>query len=290
MATADILERLNASRFMVGRARPSVGVGERRSRQKGAGMEFAEHRPYYEGDDVRHLDARVMARLNQPFIRQYSVDRQLPVFILIDATLSMKHGTPDKFEYAKGLARTLAFVGLAGGDLVQMAAFSDGRLHYSPKVQGTFRASTLFDWLAPIEATGRSSFADGLAKALPHLRRASFVIVLSDFLVEGIDRALRPVDAGDHELLALQVNAPDELDPRTLEDGPLYLVDSETGAELELSLDPATREAYRTALADWSDGIRHEIRKRQGRYFALSTATPYETVFLHTLRGAGVIT
>ncbi|MBK8082692.1 MAG: DUF58 domain-containing protein [Devosia sp.] len=254
-------------------------------------MEFADHRPYASGDDVRHVDARVLARLGQPYIRQYSVDRQLPILVVLDATLSMAHGEPDKFGFALTLARTLAFVGLAGGDLVQGCVFAGGRLHYSPRVQGTSRAPQLFDWFRQFRPEGRTSFAEGLVKALPHARRRSLVIVISDFLFEGIDDVLRKAGgARDLEILAVHVASPDELDPALVGSGPVYLVDAETGAEIEITLDEATRTSYRDMFGRWQDTIRSAVRRRFGRYHCFSTTTGLEQVFLHEFRRTGVIT
>lgn len=289
MPSAVLLERLAASRFMVSRAQPSVGTGERRSRTKGAGMEFAEHRPYYPGDDVRHLDARVMARLNLPFIRQYSVDRQLPIFILLDASASMHHGEPDKFDFAKGLARTLAFVGLTSADQVQICVSGGHGIDFSSKVQGASRAQRLFDWLEPFRPSGSRPFSEAIAQVMPKVRKGSLIIMISDFLTEDLDHALRGIDAANHELLALQIASPDEIDPTSLGTGPFYLVDSETGAEIEFNLDADTIGAYRAAFAEFRDGLKQQARKRMGRHFTLSSSETYEQVFLHDFRGAGVI-
>lgn len=286
-----LLERLATSRFLTDHARPSVGTGERRSTDKGAGMEFADHRPYLSGDDVRHIDARVLARLGQPYVRQYSVDRQLPILVVLDATRSMAHGEPDKLAFALSLARTLGFVGLAGGDVVQGCVFAGERLHYSPRVQGTSRAQHLFDWFGTFRPEGHGSFAEGLGKALPAARRRSLVIVISDFLFEGIDDLMRRAGgARDLEILAVHIASPDELNPALLGSGPVYLVDAETGAEIEVTLDDAVCTSYRETFARWQDTIRSAIRRRFGRYHCFSTATGLEQVFLHEFRRTGVIT
>ncbi|MBK8086390.1 MAG: DUF58 domain-containing protein [Devosia sp.] len=283
-----LLERLATSRFLAGHARPRSAPASGAAPTRGAGMEFADHRPYASGDDVRHVDARVLARLGQPYIRQYSVDRQLPILVVLDATLSMAHGEPDKLRIRPDLARTLAFVGLAGGDLVQGCVFRRRTAALFARVQGTSRAPQLFDWFRQFRPEGRTSFAEDWSRPLPHARRRSLVIVISDFLFEGIDDVLRKAGgARDLEILAVHVASPDELDPALVGSGPVYLVDAETGAEIEITLDEATRTSYRDMFGRWQDTIRSAVRRRFGRYHCFSTTTGLEQVFLHEFRRTG---
>ncbi|RUT31053.1 DUF58 domain-containing protein [Arsenicitalea aurantiaca] len=287
--STTMLERLSTSRFLVNRAQPSVGAGERRSKAKGAGLEFVDHRPYREGDDVRHLDPRLLARLGENFIRQFSVDKRLPVFILLDASASMGYGEPDKFAFARGLAQALGFIGLNGGDQVQAGVFTDGRLVWSPHVHGTSRAPILFDWLDGQEASGGGAFTDALRKALPHIKSASLLILISDFWGEEPARALRALDAAHHEIIAFHVSAPQEIDPKGIGDGPLDIIDAETGEEVELALDADVLSRYRKAFDEWQETLREQFVRRQGRYFALSSATDLEHLFMRQLRALGVI-
>src|SRR6266852_88773 len=132
-----LLTALMRSRLAVRRAHATIGIGERRSRGKGSGMEFMDHREYQPGDDVRHLDPHLYARTGGYFVRQYAVTRQLPIAIVVDGSASMNFGTPTKFDFARRLAAALAFAGLAGGDVIQAAVHSGGRLLWSPLVRGT---------------------------------------------------------------------------------------------------------------------------------------------------------
>ena len=84
-------------------------------------MEFADHRRYQPGDDLRHLDTHLHRRTGEHYVRQYEVHRQLPVTIIIDGSASMNFGNPTKFAFACGLASALAFS--VGAALPTLAAF-----------------------------------------------------------------------------------------------------------------------------------------------------------------------
>ena len=111
-----LLTSLMRSRLLVRQARATIGIGERRSRGKGAGMEFIDYREYQPGDDVRHLDPHLHARTGGYFVRQHAVYQQLPITIVVDGSASMNFGTPTKFDFACGLAAAELMLAAVGGD------------------------------------------------------------------------------------------------------------------------------------------------------------------------------
>src|SRR6058998_335217 len=115
-----------------------VGVmkGERRSKRKGQSVEFADYRNYVKGDDLRHLDWNLYARLDKLFIRLFMEEEDLHVYILIDNSLSMDFGTPSKLHYARQVAAALAFIGLVNMDRVVIEAFNDRLTQSLPAVRG----------------------------------------------------------------------------------------------------------------------------------------------------------
>src|SRR5580658_379197 len=99
--------------------------GERRSKKKGQSVEFADYRNYVIGDDLRHLDWNLFARLERLFIRLFMEEEDLHFYVLIDNSLSMDFGNPTKLHYAKQVAAALAFIGLVNMDRVVIDAFSN---------------------------------------------------------------------------------------------------------------------------------------------------------------------
>ncbi len=287
--SSALIEQLSTSRFLINGATPSVGVGERRSKAKGAGLEFADHRPYNQGDDVRHLDSRLLARLGENFIRQYSVDRQLPITILVDASTSMRYGTPDKFEVVQALVQGLAYIGLAGGDRVQLVAFSDGKLQWSPRVQGANRAEILFGWLAEQSPRGAGSFRTALRDIRSEIRPAGLLLIISDWWVDDFGHELAALRADRQEIVAFHIAAPEEADPARLGNGPHYMVDAETGEEIELHLSGATIEKYRAAYAERAGALKASFSRHLSRYIPMTSDIDLQALFLRRLRSIGVI-
>ena len=149
-------------------------------------MEFLDYREYQAGDDVRYLDPHLFGRTGTHYVRQYAVHQQLPITIILDGSASMNFPTPAKFDFARGLASALAFVGLSGGDAVQAGVHTGGRLLWSPLVRGGRRAQIIFDWLGGLQPSG-SGFGGALTAALPRLTHRGLLILISDWWLDDLD-------------------------------------------------------------------------------------------------------
>ena len=283
-----LLQSLQRSRLLVRSAKATVGIGERRSDAKGSGMEFLDYREYQPGDDLRHLDPHLFARTGAHYIRQYAVYQQLPITIIVDGSASMNFSTPTKFDFARGLASALAFVGLTGGDTVQVAIHAGGRLLWSPLVRGARRAPVIFNWLGA-QQPGGSGFGEALASALPRLTHRGLVILISDWWLDDRDADLKVLGSLRQEIVAVHVAAPEELDPARLGVGETRFVDAESGHEVELLIDEEVLRDYKAALAIWQDRLRQGIRRLLGRYLMVRTDTNLDRLLLQDWRRLGLI-
>ncbi len=115
------LEQLElvSRRIFVGRMK-----GERKSKRRGSSVEFAEHRNYTFGDDLRHIDWNVYGRLDKLFLKLFLEEEDLHVYTLLDTSLSMDFGNPTKLRYGKQVAAALSFIGLVNHDRVLVDTFS----------------------------------------------------------------------------------------------------------------------------------------------------------------------
>src|SRR5579862_6367155 len=125
--------------------------GERRSKRKGQSVEFADYRNYVKGDDLRHLDWNLYARLDRLFIRLFQEEEDLHFYVLIDNSLSMDFGSPTKLHYARQVAAALAFIGLCNMDRVVIEAFNDKLTQSLPAVRGRKSLCRVLDFLQKLQ-------------------------------------------------------------------------------------------------------------------------------------------
>src|ERR1700734_1662351 len=124
-----------------------VMKGERRSKRKGQSVEFADYKNYVIGDDLRHLDWNLYARLDRLFIRLFQEEEDLHFYVLIDNSLSMDFGSPSKLHYARQVAAALAFIGLVNMDRVVIEVFNDRLVQSMPAVRGRRSLWRVMDFL-----------------------------------------------------------------------------------------------------------------------------------------------
>ena len=197
-------------------------LGQHKSPMKGASVEFTEHRPYHPGDEIRHIDWRAYGKTGKYFVKEFEDETSLRCQLLVDASGSMAYGdsTLSKFDYARQLAASLAYLLLAQRDAVGLTVFDDHvRTRLAPSTQQALFAQVT-DTLEGLEPTDEASgpFAGGVAESLgevlPTLPRRSLVVVISDFLDEtdALISALARFRHARHELILFHVVAPEEVD------------------------------------------------------------------------------
>src|SRR6267142_5963370 len=122
-------------------------LAQRRTRQLGGGIEFAEHREYAPGDDFRYLDWNVYARHDELLLKRFQEEEDLHVYILLDSSRSMAFGDPPKFDFARQVAAALAYIALADLDRIAVVAFANDILADFPLTRGKGRILSLLKFL-----------------------------------------------------------------------------------------------------------------------------------------------
>jgi uncharacterized protein (DUF58 family) len=282
-------QRLGRIRLVATHAVASGGVGDRRSAQRGEGIEFEQHRPFEQGDDARRIDPHLYARLGVPFVREYNVGQQLTVTILIDASRSMATGSPAKLDVARGLATGLAYVALAGSDAVQAAVWCDDRLAWRPRLSGAARIEELERWWATFEPRGASDLWTAARRVRPDLPRRGLTILISDMWSDGAAAAIDVIGSSSPAPVVVQVLSAEEADPRRYAEDALRMIDVETGDEVDVTLGPREVSRYEALLATWTDAIRHRAIVARGTFVRVTNEQSAEDVFLRTLPASGVL-
>lgn len=222
----------------------SLFAGEYLSAFKGRGIEFAEVREYEPGDDVRTIDWNVSARTGRTHIKRFIEERELTLFLLVDASASgdfASVGTP-KRRLAAEVAATLAFSAARNNDRVGLVVFTDRIERFIPPRKGGRHALRLAGELLSAEPVGRGTDLGAAIDFLARVqRRRALVFVVSDFLTDTPDLSLRLLSRR-HEVIALRIGDPREKEVPAI--GLVRAFDPEAGRERLVDLTPARARRY----------------------------------------------
>ena len=257
--------------------------GERLTKKKGISIEFADYREYADGDDLRHLDWNVLARLNAPVTKTYQDEEDLAVHVLIDTSPSMDFGDPSKLSCAKKYACALGFLGLSGGDAVYPRAVGV-RERPMAALRGRASFHRLSMWAEGLEPASDNSttLSNALRQFAGASVRAGLVILVSDGLDPDVTTAVRIVAGRGHEIMFLQVLSQVELDPDL--EGDLRLIDGEGGTPAEITANGSVLKEYVDRLGAHNEALRDTVLRVGGRYALVRPDEQLEHVLGHTLK------
>jgi uncharacterized protein (DUF58 family) len=259
-------------------------AGLHRSPHRGFSVEFAEHRAYQPGDDLRFVDWRMFGRSDRYYVKQFEEETNLRATLLVDASASMGWTSrpgdlPSKLWYAKQLAASLALLLLRQGDAVGLVAFDERiRARHEPRARPS-QWRTLLGTLQELEAGRKTEASGALRDVATRLRRRGLVVLLSDLLVdpEPTRTALRFLRHRGHEVLVFHVMDPGERELPPVRDA--RFMDPETGDELPISV-ADLRAEYRTAVAEAVEEWRATLAPEGMDYVVVATDQP----MVHALR------
>jgi len=265
--------------------------GERRSRRRGQSVEFADFRPYVAGDDLRFVDWNIYGRLDRLFLKLFLEEEDLSLVLAIDCSGSMDWGTPNKFDYARRVAMALGYVGLVNHNRVSAFGFGGDGFHPLTGLRGRRRTRDLGQWLLDRKAVGDAGFDDAMRTIALGRQGRGVMIVLSDFLLRnGAEKGLRSVAGRGFDVYALQLIAPEERDPGMHGlTGDLRFIDSEDGAEVEMTITSKALEAYGQATVAHATALRDFCVRRGIVHVPVPTTTPVDELLLDYLRKRGLL-
>lgn len=304
------LKRLEYLDLVAKKVQSTHERGERRSKKLGAGLEFADHRRYTPGDDFKHVDWNVYARLGKLLLRQYEEEEDLFVYLLVDASASMAVGRDappsaagpstatgggrpispalTKLDQARRLAAALAYIALANLDRASLVTFSDKLGQRLLPARGKAQIFRIFDFLKKTQPGGRTTFHDAMRGFVHETKRRGLVVVLSDFYAQdGWKDGLDYLRYNRFEPVVVQLVDERELSPNLR--GDILLVDVETQAEKEITLTPRLIDKYRAAHAAFCHELEAYAKSHQLPYFNASVQTPFDEVVVSMLRKGGLL-
>ena len=257
-------------------------AGLHRSPHLGVSTDFAEHRPYAPGDDIRHVDWRVYARTERTYLKTYEAETNTNFTVLLDVSGSMGfgHGGVTKLAYAKLVAATLAWFSRRQRDRVGLVTFdSDVRDIVPPAAR---HLPNILHALERATASGTGGLARPLAKIAQSQPRRGIFVLISDLYepVEDVSRALAPLIGAGHDVIVLQVlDAAERTFP--FSDATTFR-DLESGERLPVS-PSKMRARYVAAMDAHVTAMRGRLSGARADYSLVETSQPLDRVLFDYL-------
>jgi uncharacterized protein (DUF58 family) len=250
-------------------------AGRHRSPFRGASSEFADHRAYIPGDDLKRLDWKVLGRTERHYIRRYEDETNLRVYLAVDRSASMDYGSAGgtKFQYAVRLAVALGYVVVRGRDAVGLYLFSEDIDDSVGAGNSLLHFSGLLERLDRARAQGGTHTAKALHRIAEDIQRRALVVLISDLWddPEEIARALAHFRRQHHDVIVLHVLDPAELElpfPRGAE-----FEDMETGEVIAVDT-RGIRDEYRRLVEEFLEGYRQICAQLNMDYRLVRTGQP----------------
>lgn len=279
-------------------------AGKRRASQLGASLEFADYRPYIEGDDTRKIDWNLYGRIQKPYIRQYWDEQERNINIVVDHSLSMLDigdGEHNKALFALRLAATLGYITLQGDDRLQMLLLTEqGKVKQLPSLYGK---AAKFKWIEQLGiywnttqtehaakvkeaaagmSTDEATNLHALINHLNLLRRPGVTWFITDGLYEeGLNELLTQLQARGQEVVVVHVLHQEELSPQL--EGELKLIDVENKLATEVAISNNVLERYQLTVQLFQQQLKHACESRGMRYLFMNSSLPLQKQWLAQL-------
>jgi uncharacterized protein (DUF58 family) len=274
-ATAELFKKARKIEIASRRLVDEQLAGQYHSVFKGRGLIFSDVRPYYAGDDVRAIDWNITARMNAPHVKQFVEERDRTVNLMIDASASGHFGSrgTTKRELAAELAAVVAFSAIKNNDRVGLFIITDKVERYVPPKKGRRHVLRVIGEILAFEPTSRKT---DLAKGLDFLgkvaKRRSVVFLVSDFLSDGWERAMR-ITAQRHELVPVVVGDPMESVLPAV--GLVMFEDLESGEIVEVDTSSRARDEFAKKAQAAADLREQMLRRVNVDVVEVATDRPY---------------
>ena len=289
---SDFLTKLGGLHLMTKRLGEVAAIrktaGKRKSRGLGDGLEFADHRDYTPGDDIRFVDWAYYARMEKLLLRLFHEHSEGDVAILLDVSGSM---LGERFDQGRRIAAAMSFVAMCGGRRVVLQPFAANLQTPLRSARDRSKILPVLDFLAKLTPDGKTNLPQ-CAKSFDMKTRGVPVVILISKNCSGGDQlheALRILNAPrkHRDVTIFHVFSPNDEAPPL--DGSITLRDSETQGQLELEITPQLRAKYLENWANLQEQIHQTARKHQTTCISARCDTPFEELILRTLRIAKVL-
>ncbi len=249
-------------------------TGLHASPHKGFSVEFRQHRPYVQGDEIRRLDWKIFGRSDRFYIREYDEETNLRATIVLDTSGSMGYrgsGGVLKLDYARKLAASLAYLLMSQQDAVGLITFDTKLREIIPNRTKITHLHLLLETLVKARPGGETALAPVIESLGAQLKRRGLIILISDFFDDAaaLLKAIGVLRHQGQEIIVLQLWDRDELE---FPFSRWARFENLENTEDHVQLDPAAvRQRYLEVLADFRHQIQDGLRKHQADHLQLTT-------------------
>ncbi len=269
LARMDIVARLVVEGFI---------TGMHKSPHRGFSVEFAEHRQYVPGDEIRHINWKAYARSDRYYIKQYEEETNLRAYILLDCSASMSYrsGAVSKLFYGKCLAAALSFLMLHQQDSVGLVTFDSTIRTYVPPRSAPTHLKVITRQIDQAKVGKETSLSNIFHDLAERIKRRGLIIIISDLFddLKAILSGLSHFRHKRHEVLIFQVLDPDELN-FPFRNWTMFNDLEQEGHRL-LTEPQRVRAAYLSSFQSFTDEVRRSCRQKRIDYEQLDTTVPFD--------------
>jgi uncharacterized protein (DUF58 family) len=259
-------------------------TGLHKSPYHGFSVEFAEHRQYMPGDDIRHVDWKVYAKTDRYFVKEFEEETNLKAYLLVDASASMSFSSHaiSKLSYATYLAAALAYLMLKQKDSVGLITFDQKIRNYLPPRSVNTYLSQILQELHKIKSRSRTDVAKTFHELAERIKRRGLIIIFSDLLdrPDSVITALKHFRHKKHEVIVFHILDPFERTFNFRQDA--VFQDLESGEKI--STQPwHIRGAYQKLVADFIETYKRKCLENRIDYVLMDTHEPFDRALLQYL-------
>lgn len=260
-------------------------TGLHKSPYHGFSVEFAEHRQYMPGDEIKHIDWKIYGKTDRYYIKQYEEETNLKAYIVLDASRSMAYaskGNLPKIQYASFLVAALSYMMIKQQDAVGLAVYDEAISTYLPPHATKGYLRQILIALEKVQAGNKTGGGRSLHQIADRIRRRGLVVVVSDLLdnPDEIIAALKHFRHKKNEVIVMHVLDP--LERSFAFDTDADFKDMETSEHM-MTQPWQIRRAYQDTMAAFLERYKRECRENYVDYILLDTATPYDVALFQYL-------
>lgn len=261
-------------------------AGGRKSKAKGSSVEFSDFREYTPGDDFRRIDWNAYGRFDRLFLRLFMEEREALLNIFLDCSRSMDFGGKNKAAMELRIAAVLTYLALNNLDRVCLNRLQEDKAVPSASYMGKSSFQRALQYLEATDFMGHTNLAQCIKRK--DLKSRGISIVISDFFTEGlVEEVIKYLAYKKQQVVLIQVLCDEEINPPL--EGQMRLVDSETGSEMNLTVNQKLLKIYDNKLKGMQTSIKAAAKKYGGVFFQICSSESLEKVVFEHFNKEGII-